>query len=183
MTYSPEDLMRDAVDVLARLGAGPEAFESIGALLGRLAEDPGLLSHDRLASLHGSGATATILVEDPSGPALMIASFPSEAPTPVHNHNSWGVIRVIRGRDLHVSWRRTHDGSDPSRASLERGESRELGPGDVLHFPEPPGDIHSQQGVGESAWELVFFGRNPNARPRSYFDPETGLVQLDRADR
>jgi hypothetical protein len=82
-----------------------------------------------------------------------------------------------------VGWRRTDDGSDPNRASLERGESRELGPGDVLHFPEPPGDIHSQQGIGGPAWELVFFGRNPNARPRAYFDPETGLVQLDRADR
>jgi hypothetical protein len=37
--------------------------------------------------------------------------------------------------------------------------------------------IHSQQGIGEAAWELVYFGRDPNARPRLYFDPDTGRVE------
>ena len=37
--------------------------------------------------------------------------------------------------------------------------------------------IHSQQGIGEAAWELVYFGRDPNARPRLYFDPVAGRVE------
>jgi hypothetical protein len=37
--------------------------------------------------------------------------------------------------------------------------------------------IHSQQGIGEAAWELVYFGRDPNARPRLYFDPASGRVE------
>jgi hypothetical protein len=37
--------------------------------------------------------------------------------------------------------------------------------------------IHSQQGIGEAAWELVYFGRHPNARPRLYFDPASGRVE------
>jgi hypothetical protein len=37
--------------------------------------------------------------------------------------------------------------------------------------------IHSQQGIGELAWELVYFGRDPNVRPRLYFDPEKGRVE------
>jgi hypothetical protein len=37
--------------------------------------------------------------------------------------------------------------------------------------------FHSQQGIGETASELVFLGRDPNARPRLYFDPDSGRVE------
>ena len=63
------------------------------------------------------------------------------------------------------------------QAQLQIIETRELDPGDVAWFPDVPGDIHSQQGIGEAAWELVYFGRNPNERPRLYFDPDTGRVE------
>ncbi len=62
-------------------------------------------------------------------------------------------------------------------AQLRIIQTRELGPRDVAWFPDIPGDIHSQQGIGEAAWELVYFGRDPNARPRLYFDPESGRVE------
>jgi len=44
-------------------------------------------------------------------------------------------------------------------------------------LPAEPGDIHSRQGIEEAAWELVYFARDPNARPRLYFDPHRGLVE------
>ena len=46
----------------------------------------------------------------------------------------------------------------------------------VLWFHEPPHDIHSQQGVEGPVRELVYFGRNPNTRPRAYFDRPGGTV-------
>jgi predicted metal-dependent enzyme (double-stranded beta helix superfamily) len=175
--------MDRAVDLLATSGAGPETLASIAEMLRKLSEQPGILSDDRLAALHGSAASASILAEAVEGPVLMLARFPHEAPTPVHNHNSWGVICVIQGRDRHVLWERRDDGSEPTRAKLEVAETRELGAGDVLVFGPPPGDIHSQQGIGGPAWELVFFGRNPDARPRAYFQPDTGDVTYRSARR
>ena len=37
--------------------------------------------------------------------------------------------------------------------------------------------FNSQQGIGEAAWELVYFGRDPMALPRLYFDPDSGRVE------
>ena len=168
----------DAAERLAAdHGPGATAFAQIGEHLRTLAADPTLIDDVRLRALHQASAQATILGHGPKGSTLMLGRFAAEAPTPVHNHNSWGVICVIRGRDRHIVWARQDDGSRLGQAELRIVGTRELEPGDVAWFPDVPGDIHSQQGIGEAAWELVYFGRDPNARPRLYFDPDHGRVE------
>jgi predicted metal-dependent enzyme (double-stranded beta helix superfamily) len=163
--------------LVADLGPVPTAFARIGELLRMLSADEAPIDQSRLARLHRSSAQATILGRGPKGSTLMLGRFSAEAPTPVHNHNSWGVICVIRGRDRHILWARQDDGSQPGRADLRTVETRELGPGDIAWFPDVPADIHSQQGIGEAAWELVYFGRDPMVRRRLYFDPDYGRVE------
>jgi predicted metal-dependent enzyme (double-stranded beta helix superfamily) len=175
-TYRPHDLMDDVAELLAVGPLDAETFGSIGGLLRRLAAEPDLVRGTPLAALHGAGASATIIARHRAGPVLMLARFPHEAPTPVHNHNSWGVACVVSGRDRYVRWVRLDDGADPGAATVRAAETLDLGPGDVVWFGEPPLDIHSQQGIGEAAWELVLFGRDPDAQPRAYFDPDTGSV-------
>jgi predicted metal-dependent enzyme (double-stranded beta helix superfamily) len=172
---TPEAFVTDAEALLRRLGANEACFAQLAARLRRLAAEPSLMDRADLAELHGS-AGATILCEGSDGTALMLARFPHEQPTPVHNHNSWGVLCVVRGSDRYLRWERTDEGADPARARLRLAEERTLRAGDVLWFKEPPHDIHSQQGIDAPAWELVYFGRNPNTRPRAYFDPEAGTV-------
>ena len=155
----------------------PATFVRLGGLLRPLGRDAGLIDDATLTALHQSGAGFTVLGYGPAGSTLMLARFPAEAPTPIHNHNSWAVISIIRGRDRHIQWAREDDGSLPGRARVRAIDSRELGPGDFAWLPPPPSDIHSQQGIGEAAWELVYFGRDPNLAPRRYFDPERGLVE------
>jgi predicted metal-dependent enzyme (double-stranded beta helix superfamily) len=163
--------------LVADQGPTPAAFARLGDLLRILAADRTLIDHSTLDALHQSSAQATILGRGAKGSTLMLGRFSAEAPTPVHNHNSWGVLCVMRGRDRHTRWARQDDGSQRGQAQLRIVETRELDPGDVAWFPDVPGDIHSQQGIGEAAWELVYFGRDPMALPRLYFDPETGRVE------
>jgi len=172
-----EQFFRAAENLLAEHGPGDPTFARVGALLRKLATDPDLIDPTRLAALHGSGAGFSILGHGNGGSTLMLGRFPAEAPTPVHNHNSWGVICVIRGRDRHILWAREDDGSRAGRARLRVVETRELGPGDTLWFPDAPGDIHSQQGIGGDAWELVYFARDPTTRSRLYFDPDRERVE------
>ena len=172
---TPEAFVADAEALLRRLGATDTGFAAVAERLRRLAAEPSILDRAELQDLHGT-ASATILHEGPHGTALMLAYFPHEQPTPVHNHNSWGVVCVVRGTDRYLRWEREDDGADPGRARLRLADERTLRAGDVLWFPEPPHDIHSQQGIDAPAWELVYFGRNPNSRPRAYFDPQAGTV-------
>src|SRR5436305_4421139 len=152
--------------LVADLGPAPAAFGRLGDILRMLAADRALIDESKLGALHQSSAQATILGYGPTGSTLMLSRFSAEAPTPVHNHNSWGVLCVIRGRDRHILWAREDDGSTAGRARLRVVETRELGPGDTLWFPDAPGDIHSQQGIGGDAWELAYFARDPTTRSR-----------------
>jgi predicted metal-dependent enzyme (double-stranded beta helix superfamily) len=182
-SYAPEELIREAEVIVDREGLSESGFREIGLCLRRLAEEPDILSDEHLTSLHGSGAAATILERGVSGSVLMLARFPSESETPIHNHNSWGVACVLRGRDRYRKWDRVDDGSDPDKADIRLAWERDLGPGDFVWFGLPPDDIHSQQGIDEAALELVYFGGDPFAQPRAYFDPETGAVTFAEASR
>src|SRR5438132_5167867 len=136
-----EPFFDTAERLVADQGANPTAFAFIGDLLRIVAADATLIDESKLDALHQSSAHATILGHVPAGSTLMLGRFTPEAPTPVHNHNSWGVLCVVRGRDRHILWRRQDDGSRMGRAQLEIIETRELAPGDVAWFPDVPGDI------------------------------------------
>src|SRR5680860_1505156 len=149
----------------------------IARLIQELAMQPDILPDVGLARLHDTGSTATILHQGEDGRgALMLLRLPGEAPTPVHNHNTWGVAVVIEGTNRYWRWERLDDGSDPERAELRLGEVFDHGPGEYVLWGDPPHDLHAQQGVNGVAHEFVVFGRNPNLLPRAYFDPETGQV-------
>lgn len=123
-----------------------------------------------MSSLHGSDSSFTILQSDPDGLTLMLARFSPVEETPVHDHGSWGVACVVRGRDRYRHYR-----SDGGKVTLLY--EKDLGPGDFVTWPDPPEDVHSQQGVGEAAWELVLFGKDVTKIPRHYHDLETGKVR------
>lgn len=149
----------------------------IARLLQKLAMQPNILPEIALARLHDSGSTATILHQGEDGRgALMLLRLPAEAPTPVHNHNTWGVAAVIEGTNRYWRWERLDDLSDPNRAEIRLAEVFDHGPGEYVLWGDPPQDLHAQQGINGVAYEFVFFGRNPNLQPRAYFDPETGRV-------
>ncbi len=101
----------------------------------------------------------------------MLAQFSAREETPVHDHNSWGIACVVRGKDRYRHWH--HD--DEGRLKLLY--EKELGPGSFVTWLDPPHDIHSQQGIGEAALELVLFGKNVMVIPRNYYNPETGEVR------
>jgi hypothetical protein len=116
-----------------------------------------------------SGQQSGPLYQDESGLTLMHARFGSESMTPIHNHHSWAIVGVYRGRDLYQKWRRSDAGNGAGDAQVALIEERVLEPGDVVIVPAPPQDIHAQQGwAGEAAYELVLFGTNPAGKPRLY---------------
>jgi predicted metal-dependent enzyme (double-stranded beta helix superfamily) len=168
---------------------GPAGRQAIGALLRRLAHDPQILGRTGQTTArqgtHGLDIRGGEIHKEPDGTmALMLARFPHESETPIHTHNSWGVVCVVTGSDRYLAWRRIDDGAREGHAEVELVSEALLNPGDVVHFADVPEDIHSQQGAnGAPVWELVFFGRDPNTAPRLYFDPRARTVTSRQALR
>lgn len=170
-------LVADARAILDRDGETEASLRAVGSRMQRTAEGFDAHTIEGLKGLHGTGSSSTVLhSESPDGLTLVLSRFPPEAPTPVHNHGSWGVALVIEGRDHHVHWRRLDDGMTPGRARIEVDADEIVPEGAFVFWLGPPGDIHSQQGVSRPAYELVLFGRNVMVRPRLYFDPRAGTV-------
>ena len=163
------DFMAKARVLLAD-GAGENAREKVARLLVQSSREPGFVPDAEMRSLHGSDSTFTILQSDPDGLTLMLALFSPIEETPVHDHGSWGVACVVNGRDRYRHYEMV---GDRPKVLYEK----ELGPGDFVTWPDPPGDIHSQMGIDEAAWELVLFGKDVTNIPRHYHDLETGKVR------
>ncbi len=102
-------------------------------------------------------------------------------PLPVHNHGSWAVIGVYRGRERDTWFRRLDDGSVPGRARLERRCSfvNEMGTVNVV----PDGEIHSVEAL-DSAVAVSFhvYGTDIVLQVRSTFDPEAGTEEVFRPE-
>ncbi len=152
-------------------GADEAARETVARLLAGESRRPGFVPEAEMRSLHGGDSTFTILKSDPDGLTLMLAKFSALEETPVHDHGSWGVACVVRGRDRYRHYR-VDDGGGVSLLY-----EKELGPGMFVTWPDPPHDVHSQQGVGDAALELVLFGKDVTRIPRHYHDLETGKVR------
>lgn len=164
------DFMAKARKLLAD-GVTDQSLQAVGRLLVESSREPGFVTAGEMQSLHGSESSFTLLQSDPDGLTLMLSRFSPEAPTPVHDHKSWGVACVIQGRDRYRHWELGPDGR--VRVLYEK----ELEEGSFATWLGPPNDIHSQQGVEDDAVELVLFGKNVTAIPRNYYDPETGKVR------
>lgn len=189
-TYGITEFIADVKHIVPADGGDPGSpgREVIGQHLRRLARNPDILARTGQGTArqgtHGLDIRGGEIHKEPDRTlTLMLARFPHETETPVHNHHSWGVVCVVAGRDRYVHWRRRDDGARPGYAEVEVEWEKMLDPGDVVHFADTPGDIHSQQGVDAPVWELVFFGRDPNVRPRLYFNPEARTVTSARAIR
>lgn len=164
--------IEDIKGILAEHTTDEAQLERVAERMQTLIRDPLIRAwrEEPGGNIHIGETPAAPLYQESDGLTLMHASFGPEAMTPIHNHNSWGIVGVYRGRDRYQRWRRVDPENDQGNERVELIEERILEPGDVIIFPPPPQDIHAQQGYdGETAYELVLFGNNPMGKARLYF--------------
>jgi predicted metal-dependent enzyme (double-stranded beta helix superfamily) len=161
------DFVARARELLAG-GVDEASLDAVGRLLAESSREPGFVTEGEMRQLHGSESSFTVLASEPDGLTLMLSRFSPDAPTPIHDHKSWGVACVVRGRDRYTHYRLMPDGG--VRVLFER----QLNPGSFVTWLGPPHDVHRQQGIDGDAMELVLFGKDVTTIPRNYYDQETG---------
>src|SRR4029077_18773984 len=113
MNIKITETMAEARQIVNEHGISEASMHQIQAALGRLAKVPGLIARADVRELHhGGGGAATVLAtEGEEGLTLMLARFKPDAPTPVHDHGTWGVAYVVDGRDYYTEWERVDNGN------------------------------------------------------------------------
>lgn len=164
------DFMVQAREMLAG-GVTEGSLNKVGALLSKSSRDPGFVPDLEMKRMHDTDSSAVVLQTDLDGLTLVLGRFSDKQETPVHDHNSWGIACVVKGQDRYRHWH--HD----EKGKLKVLYEKTLGPGAFVVWLGPPRDIHSQQGIGGPALELVLFGKNTMTIPRNYYNPETGEVR------
>ena len=150
-------LLRQANAILDKEGSTPSALHALKLKLAALAARTELFPMSDFPLPLAEGRLHTLLVEDNDGLALhLLIGKPGKMSNP-HSHSVWCINASVYGREKHVYWRRTDDGSKPGYATITKvGEMlMERGHG----FAMADHDIHSQEVVGdETSVILALYG-------------------------
>ena len=97
------------------------------------------------------------------------------AKTPVHDHQMWGLVGMLRGSETSQAFVR-----DPATGAMRLGALSKLEPGDVEVLLPTQGDIHQVTNAlaDKSSISIHVYGGNIGAVRRHTFDVETGKPNL-----
>ncbi|MCX7362160.1 MAG: cysteine dioxygenase [Alphaproteobacteria bacterium] len=140
-----------------------------------------LVSHDdwlpdSMAKCPPHGYAQNLLWCDPFE-RFSVVSFvwaPS-AQTPVHDHQMWGLVGMLRGSETSQAYAR-----DAATGALVPGACTTLAPGDVEVLLPSVGDIHKVTNALSDCGSLSIhvYGGNIGAVRRHTFDPASGTPNL-----
>ena len=98
--------------------------------------------------------------------SMLVAVFSSGAVSPAHDHGTWAVVGIYRGREREIRYRRTGEGIE-----IERTLVNPRGTISIV----PPDAIHSVEALdGCDAVSIHVYGTDIVTQRRSSFDPVTG---------
>lgn len=124
----------------------------------------------------GIGQYALYRAEDGSL-CLFSLVIPPGAQTPIHDHLAWGVIGVYRGVQDETVYRRTDDGRDGFKATLEVSRQQTVTHGQFYTLTPPLDDIHYVKTVSDTPSISIHLLANDTACvTRHRFDAKTGIV-------
>jgi predicted metal-dependent enzyme (double-stranded beta helix superfamily) len=172
--------MREVPDTAARVEALRPAFGTLLSADGWLPEE---YARPDLTSGMGGGIGQYALYRAEDGSLCLFSLvIPSGAETPVHDHLAWGVIGVYRGVQDETVYRRTDDGRDETRASLEVARRQTVTPGEFYTLLPPLDDIHYVKTVSDTPSISIHLLANDTACvTRHRFEPATGAVTAFRS--
>lgn len=108
--------------------------------------------------------------------SMLVGVFAPGAELPIHNHGSWAVVGVYRGREQETRFRRLDDGTVSGRAHLEPEKTWVNSTGTVTVVPD--GVIHTVEAIdGQEAVSIHVYGTDIITQPRSTFDLAGGTEE------
>ncbi|MEE8517630.1 MAG: hypothetical protein V3S98_00715 [Dehalococcoidia bacterium] len=175
LLYTLEEFGHDVRNIVESEGEGVDAVLRMGQYLQRLTTEN---DHEAfwdygVPAKISSGLPGQRLYDDPDQKfRVLLAEYPPNMPTAVHSHEGWVVVGLLKGSERYTSWRRTDDGSDPTKATLEVAQDHHILPGEFGYLFNEPYNVHRQAAESQGALEIVLMaGRGQRL---VHIDEETG---------
>jgi 3-mercaptopropionate dioxygenase len=175
LIFETRRLTEEIDDTPIRVEALRPAFARLLATDGWLPKEYG---EPDLTSAMGGGIGQYALYRAENGSLCLFSLvIPAGAQTPIHDHLAWGLIGVYRGIQDETVYRRTDDGRDESRATLEVARRQTVKPGEFYTLLPPLDDIHYVKTVSDAPSISIHLLANDTACvTRHRFDAESGIV-------
>ena len=169
--------------IMDKEGLTPSALHAIKLKLVALAAKSELFPLGAFEMPVAQGRTHPLLIEDNDGHGLYLTiNMPGKEAAP-HDHGIWCVNAAISGRERHVFYRRTDDGSTAGGGSVVKVGEVMVEPGNGMAMADH--DIHSTEVVGrEPAIGLALYGYAVTRFPSVvWFHPEFSSVRATASRR
>jgi predicted metal-dependent enzyme (double-stranded beta helix superfamily) len=98
--------------------------------------------------------------------------------TPVHNHDTWGLIGIWGGEEHEERFKRTDDGSRAEYVQLRSAGTMVNTPGSISHLIPPDEEIHRIRTVSpQPSCSIHVYGGDIFGKTRQQYDLETGAIK------
>ena len=167
------------VDAVVRCQGQPEVLVGrIRPLLSQLLERPNWLDERYRRPVPGKRYSQYLLYTPPDEAWSMVSFvWPGGATTPVHDHDTWGVIGVYQGRERETRYAIVEGSMAARRVCLVETATATMHPGEVGQVI-PPDDLHRVSNDGhEVAVSVHVYGTNIGTQKRHVIDLTTGEVR------
>ncbi len=147
-------------------------------LLGRLLSDMKWLAPRYYEPRQG--ASVQYLLDKSSVGKFTITSvvFSQGYCTPVHNHDTWGLIGIWRGEEQEERFKRTDNGTRTGHVELRPAGTMTNTPGSICHLIPPDEEIHRIRTVSpEPSCSVHVYGGDIFGKTRQQYDLETGAIK------
>lgn len=173
--YMIQGFIRDAESIVRSSVSESDILRGLKPALQRLLDTPGSVPAAAFVPRKDRFANNLIYRPEDRAFSIMGGNWASGQTTPIHDHLTWAVVGVYQGQERESIYRRTDDGSDPRRATLELVSARFNERGHVTVLSRA--GIHRIDNVSpQPSFSVHVYGRDIGTLERHSYDPVTGVV-------
>lgn len=114
-----------------------------------------------------TGTSVKLLYDELGFPfTVQTVNFTPGTQSNIHNHGTWGIVGVLKGKEKNTIWKRNPTAEHPDK--IEPSQEIILNPGDIVSFA--PGAIHSVEAISDEPTITFNLYGETKSKERFVFD-------------